>query len=77
MAQATGQFIAVFIPYADSMPGLEFTGNFFDPGGQDAAASRPADGFCTACVNQQGTFNPGAESQPAFTELQTVFPGNK
>ena len=77
MSEATGQFVTVFIPYTDSMPGLEFSGDFLYSGRQDAAASRPADGFRAACVNQQGSFNSGAESQPAFAELQTVFPGDK
>ena len=77
MAQAPGQFIAVFILHADSMACLKLAGNFLNPGRQDAAASRPADGFCATCVNQQGAFNTGAKSQPAFAELQSVLSGNE
>ena len=54
MTQAPGQLIPVFIPYAYRMPCLKFTGDFFDPGRQDTAASRTADGFRAAGVNAAG-----------------------
>ena len=77
MTQAPGQLIPCFIPDAYRVSGFKLTGNSGNAGRQDTAASRTADGFRAAGVNQKGTFNAGAESQPAFAELQPVFPGNK